>query len=77
MNLLAKSPGMTSLHRASICVLYTVHIEIFSRDLISQLAIHNSTVCTWVTNVLVSKPLDTNVASADHSEAFIHHENMR
>ena len=41
---LAKCPGMVS-------VLYAIHIEIFPRDLILQLAMHNNAVCAWVTNV--------------------------
>ena len=38
---------------------YTIHVEIFPKDLISQLAICNSAVCTWVTNAPVAKSCDT------------------
>ena len=60
-------------------IIYTIHVEIFPRDLISRLAMRDNAVCAWVTNTPVAKARGTrniNVASADHLHTFIRRENI-
>ena len=56
-------------------VLYTIHVEIFPRDLISRLAMRDNAVCAR--GLASHDTRNINVASADHSQTFIHRENIR